>query len=84
MDPFSENDDAVLWAALESAHLKDHISSLEGQLNATVAQGNILFMNVETDTPSQPQSFIAHLPSRWRKLFRRTKAAHLPRSCLVT
>ncbi|RUS22445.1 multidrug resistance-associated protein 3 [Endogone sp. FLAS-F59071] len=39
LDPFSENDDAVLWAALESAHLKDHISSLEGQLNATVSQG---------------------------------------------
>ncbi|KAF9938679.1 hypothetical protein BGZ67_010579 [Mortierella alpina] len=38
LDPFQELEDAVLWQALERAHLKDHISSLVGGLSYQVAQ----------------------------------------------
>jgi ABC-type multidrug transport system fused ATPase/permease subunit len=38
LDPFSEATDAELWEALERAHLKTHISTLEGGLSAEVAQ----------------------------------------------
>ncbi|KAF9929346.1 hypothetical protein BGZ67_006382 [Mortierella alpina] len=38
LDPFEEMQDADLWAALERAHLKEHISSLEGGLSSTVSQ----------------------------------------------
>ncbi|KAF9940196.1 Multidrug resistance-associated protein 1 [Modicella reniformis] len=38
LDPFHKVTDAELWEALERAHLKDHISSLEGGLSAEVAQ----------------------------------------------
>ncbi|KAF9965910.1 hypothetical protein BGZ70_003814 [Mortierella alpina] len=38
LDPFQELEDAVLWQALERAHLKEHISSLTGGLSFPVAQ----------------------------------------------
>ncbi|KAF8980715.1 hypothetical protein BGZ46_003790 [Entomortierella lignicola] len=38
LDPFHELDDAELWTALERAHLKDYISSLNGGLSFEVAQ----------------------------------------------
>ncbi|KAF9576687.1 hypothetical protein EC968_005460 [Mortierella alpina] len=38
LDPFQELEDAVLWQALERAHLKEHISSLAGGLSYQVAQ----------------------------------------------
>ncbi|KAF9912167.1 hypothetical protein EC991_000577 [Linnemannia zychae] len=38
LDPFEEMQDADLWEALERAHLKDHISSLEGGLSFKVSQ----------------------------------------------
>ncbi|KAF9292459.1 Multidrug resistance-associated protein 1 [Mortierella alpina] len=38
LDPFQELEDAVLWQALERAHLKDHISSLTGGLSYPVEQ----------------------------------------------
>ncbi|CAO3570405.1 unnamed protein product [Mortierella alpina] len=38
LDPFQELEDAVLWQALERAHLKEHISSLAGGLSFHVAQ----------------------------------------------
>ncbi|KAG0046312.1 Multidrug resistance-associated protein 1 [Gryganskiella cystojenkinii] len=39
LDPFHEHEDADLWEALERAHLKDHISSLNGSgLSFEVAQ----------------------------------------------
>ncbi|KAG0221460.1 Multidrug resistance-associated protein 1 [Mortierella sp. GBA43] len=38
LDPFTEATDAELWEALERAHLKTHISTLEGGLSAEVAQ----------------------------------------------
>ncbi|KAH7046369.1 hypothetical protein BKA57DRAFT_537240 [Linnemannia elongata] len=39
LDPFSEQNDADLWTALERAHLKPHISSLSGGLSHEVSQG---------------------------------------------
>ncbi|KAI9002882.1 ATP-binding cassette transporter 1 [Hyaloraphidium curvatum] len=39
LDPFSEHDDASLWRALEASSLKDHVSSLEGGLDAPVHNG---------------------------------------------
>ncbi|KAG0275987.1 hypothetical protein BGZ95_008143 [Linnemannia exigua] len=38
LDPFEEMQDADLWEALERAHLKDHIVSLEGGLSFKVSQ----------------------------------------------
>ncbi|KAG0020110.1 hypothetical protein BGZ80_004746 [Entomortierella chlamydospora] len=38
LDPFNEATDAELWEALERAHLKSHIASLEGGLSYEVAQ----------------------------------------------
>ncbi|KAF9962636.1 hypothetical protein BGZ72_000056 [Mortierella alpina] len=38
LDPFHELEDAVLWQALERAHLKEHISSLTGGLSYQVSQ----------------------------------------------
>ncbi|OAQ30094.1 hypothetical protein K457DRAFT_73774, partial [Linnemannia elongata AG-77] len=38
LDPFEEMQDADLWEALERAHLKDHIASLEGGLSFKVSQ----------------------------------------------
>ncbi|KAG0260745.1 hypothetical protein DFQ27_003362 [Actinomortierella ambigua] len=38
LDPFDEKQDADLWRALERAHLKDHISTLQGGLSFEVAQ----------------------------------------------
>ncbi|KAF9167969.1 hypothetical protein DFQ26_002194 [Actinomortierella ambigua] len=38
LDPFHERLDADLWEALERAHLKEHISSLNGGLGFEVAQ----------------------------------------------
>ncbi|GJJ71378.1 ATP-binding cassette, subfamily C (CFTR/MRP), member 1 [Entomortierella parvispora] len=39
LDPFGEHDDQELWTALERAHLKDHIRTLEGGLSFEVSQG---------------------------------------------
>ncbi|KAG0052602.1 hypothetical protein BGZ83_002372 [Gryganskiella cystojenkinii] len=39
LDPFDELPDHELWTALERAHLKEHISSLEGGLSFEVSQG---------------------------------------------
>ncbi|KAI9591578.1 multi drug resistance-associated protein MRP [Syncephalis fuscata] len=39
LDPFETHEDIEIWNVLNSAHLKDHISSLEGKLNAPVIQG---------------------------------------------
>ncbi|KAF9576680.1 hypothetical protein EC968_005453 [Mortierella alpina] len=38
LDPFDEMEDAELWLALERAHLKDYISSLNGGLSFEVSQ----------------------------------------------
>ena len=38
LDPFNEATDNELWEALERAHLKDYISSLENGLSSEVAQ----------------------------------------------
>ncbi|KAI1295237.1 CD9 antigen [Mortierella claussenii] len=38
LDPFKELEDADLWEALERAHLKGHISTLEGGLSFDVGQ----------------------------------------------
>ncbi|KAG0368491.1 hypothetical protein BGX24_002797 [Mortierella sp. AD032] len=37
LDPFQEHSDADLWEALERAHLKDHIQTLQGGLSYEVA-----------------------------------------------
>ncbi|KAI8057978.1 ABC metal ion transporter [Syncephalis plumigaleata] len=39
LDPFETHEDIEIWNVLRSAHLKDHISGLEGKLNAPVVQG---------------------------------------------
>lgn len=39
LDPFQTASDADLWNALELAHLKDHISNMDGKLNAVVLEG---------------------------------------------
>ncbi|XP_030838402.1 multidrug resistance-associated protein 5 [Strongylocentrotus purpuratus] len=39
LDPFGENNDADLWQAVEKAYLKEKISSLDGGLDALVAEG---------------------------------------------
>jgi ABC-type multidrug transport system fused ATPase/permease subunit len=39
LDPQSTKDDTELWAALELAHLKPHVETMEGQLDATVSEG---------------------------------------------
>ncbi|KAG0286811.1 Canalicular multispecific organic anion transporter 2, partial [Linnemannia gamsii] len=38
LDPFEEMRDADLWEALERAHLKEHVASLEGGLSFKVSQ----------------------------------------------
>jgi len=39
LDPFNEVSDDRIWAALESAHLKETVSKLEGKLDYKVVQG---------------------------------------------
>ncbi|KAG1554327.1 hypothetical protein G6F51_000001 [Rhizopus arrhizus] len=39
LDPFGAHDDAQLWQALQHSHLHQHISSLDGKLNAVVLEG---------------------------------------------
>lgn len=39
LDPFNEVSDQELWYSLESTHLKDLVSELDGKLDATVLQG---------------------------------------------
>jgi len=39
LDPAGIHDDVELWKALELAHLKDHVTSMEGQLSAKITEG---------------------------------------------
>jgi ATP-binding cassette, subfamily C (CFTR/MRP), member 1 len=39
IDPADIHDDVELWKALELAHLKDYVTSMEGQLSATINEG---------------------------------------------
>ncbi|RCI02867.1 hypothetical protein CU098_008807, partial [Rhizopus stolonifer] len=39
LDPFHAYDDMEIWQALKNAHLYDHISSMDGQLNGVVLEG---------------------------------------------
>ena len=39
LDPFEANEEVEIWQALQSAHLKDHILSMEGKLQAKVLEG---------------------------------------------
>jgi ATP-binding cassette subfamily C (CFTR/MRP) protein 1 len=39
LDPAGIHDDVELWKALELAHLKEHVVSMEGQLSASIAEG---------------------------------------------
>ncbi|CAD6926039.1 unnamed protein product [Tilletia controversa] len=39
LDPTGKSDDAALWAALESARLREHVNSLEGRLDAQLSEG---------------------------------------------
>lgn len=43
LDPKSENDDAELWRVLELSHLKAHIQTMEGGLDAEVSEGGSNF-----------------------------------------
>ncbi|RCH98429.1 ATP-binding cassette, sub-C (CFTR MRP), member 9, partial [Rhizopus stolonifer] len=39
LDPFGSHDDAELWQALQHSHLGEHISKMDGKLNAVVLEG---------------------------------------------
>jgi ABC-type multidrug transport system fused ATPase/permease subunit len=39
LDPFGCYDDDQLWTALQQAHLKDHVISLQGQLDYQCGEG---------------------------------------------
>ena len=39
LDPRGIHDDIELWKALELAHLKDHVQSMDGGLSAKIAEG---------------------------------------------
>ncbi|CAG8462760.1 17093_t:CDS:10 [Acaulospora colombiana] len=39
LDPFQAHDDLEIWQVLQCAHLKNHISKLEGKLQAKVTEG---------------------------------------------
>lgn len=39
LDPFGTHDDAELWQALQHSHLQEHISKMDGKLNAVVLEG---------------------------------------------
>lgn len=43
IDPFSQYSDAQLWASLRRAHLADAVAEMEGELDATVAEGGSNF-----------------------------------------
>ncbi|SNX84278.1 probable YCF1 - Vacuolar ABC transporter responsible for vacuolar sequestration of glutathione-S-conjugates [Melanopsichium pennsylvanicum] len=43
LDPTGRSDDAALWKALEQARMKDHVTSLEGQLDAQLTEGGTNF-----------------------------------------
>ncbi|KAI9307717.1 multi drug resistance-associated protein MRP [Cunninghamella echinulata] len=39
LDPFGAYEDADIWQALKLSHLYDHVSKMEGKLNATILEG---------------------------------------------
>ena len=39
LDPFGTHDDAELWQALQHSHLGEHITKMDGKLNAVVLEG---------------------------------------------
>ncbi|KAG2236972.1 hypothetical protein INT48_002041 [Thamnidium elegans] len=39
LDPFGTHDDAELWQALQHSHLSEHITKMDGKLNAVVLEG---------------------------------------------
>lgn len=39
LDPFGTHDDAELWQALQHSHLGEHITKMDGKLNAIVLEG---------------------------------------------
>ena len=39
LDPAGIHDDIELWKALELAHLKDHVKSMQGELSAKISEG---------------------------------------------
>lgn len=39
LDPFGTHDDAELWQALQRSHLGEHITKMDGKLNAVVLEG---------------------------------------------
>ncbi|KAJ1599986.1 hypothetical protein NDA14_006518 [Ustilago hordei] len=43
LDPTGRSDDAALWKALEQARMKDHVQSLEGNLDAQLTEGGTNF-----------------------------------------
>ncbi|CAG8544937.1 5702_t:CDS:2, partial [Racocetra fulgida] len=52
LDPFSTRDDVEIWQALQSAHLKDYVSQLDGKLHAKVIEATAS-VDVETDAKIQ-------------------------------
>jgi hypothetical protein len=55
LDPRHVHDDTELWSVLEHARLKEHVSGMEGQLDAAVHEGG------KCRPPSAPQE----IRNRW-------------------
>ncbi|KAL7748549.1 hypothetical protein RI367_005960 [Sorochytrium milnesiophthora] len=43
LDPYEQHDDMAIWDVLASVRMKEHVSSLEGKLNARMQQGGTSF-----------------------------------------
>lgn len=74
LDPSRRSDDAAIWQALEAAMLSDHVSSLEGKLDAEVrhvsipaitrARGSFLLATVVWAASAVPLSRDVLIPLR--------------------
>lgn len=48
LDPRHAHDDTELWSVLGHARLKEHVASMEGQLDAVIHEGGRLFHDLYT------------------------------------
>lgn len=52
LDPRHVHDDTELWSVLDHARLKEHVSSMPGQLDAVIHEGGSLYL--QAITPAVP------------------------------
>lgn len=48
LDPRHAHDDTELWAVLGHARLKEHVASMEGQLDTVIQEGGNIFHDSST------------------------------------